>query len=36
VVVRQSGRFIVGAVRVRDRSAAMQVVEQVLARTGKL
>jgi hypothetical protein len=35
VVVRQSGRSVAGAVRVKDRAAAMQVVEQVLARAGK-
>jgi hypothetical protein len=35
VVVRQSGRFIAGAVRVKDRRAAKQVVEQVLARAGR-
>jgi hypothetical protein len=35
VVVQQSGRFLAGAVRVKDRAAARQLVEQVLARTGK-
>jgi hypothetical protein len=35
VVVRQSGRFIAGAVRVKDRAAAKQIVEQVLARAGR-
>ena len=34
VVVQQSGRFLAGVVRVRDRAAAKQVVEQVLARAG--
>jgi len=35
VVVQQSGRFLVGAVRVKDRAAAKQLVEQVLVRTGR-
>lgn len=35
VIVQQSGRFLAGAVRVKDRAAAKQVVEQVLARAGK-
>jgi len=35
VVVRQSGRFLAGAVRVKDMPAAKQLVDQVLARTGK-
>jgi len=35
VVVQQSGRFLAGAVRVKDRAAAKQLVEQVLARAGK-
>jgi hypothetical protein len=35
VVIRQSGRFIAGAVRVKDRAAAKQIVDQVLARTGR-
>jgi hypothetical protein len=35
VVVQQSGRFVAGAVRIRDRLAAKQLVEQVLARAGK-
>jgi hypothetical protein len=35
VVVQQSGRFLAGAVRVKDRPAAKQLVEQVLARAGR-
>ena len=35
VVVRQAGRFLAGAVRVKDMPAAKQLVGQVLARTGK-
>ncbi len=35
VVVQQSGRFLAGAVRIKDRAAAKQLVEQVLARAGK-
>jgi hypothetical protein len=34
-VVQQSGRFLAGAVKVKDRTAAKQLAEQVLARTGK-
>jgi len=35
VVVQQSGRFLAGAVRIKDRPAAKQLVEQVLARAGR-
>ena len=35
VVVQQSGRFLAGVARVEDRTAAKQLVEQVLARTGR-
>jgi len=35
VVVQQAGRSLAGAVRIRDRAAAKQLVEQVLARTDK-
>ncbi len=35
VIVQQSGRFLAGAVRIKDRPAAKQLVEQVLALTGR-
>jgi Family of unknown function (DUF6599) len=35
VIVQQTGRFLAGAVRVKDRPAAKQLVEQVLARAVK-
>jgi len=35
VVVQQAGRFLAGAVRVKDRAAAKQLVGQVLERAGK-
>ncbi len=35
VVVQQSGRFLAGAVRIKDRPAAKQLVEQVLALAGR-
>jgi hypothetical protein len=35
VIVQQTGRFLAGAVRVKDRPAAKQLVEQVLARAIK-
>jgi len=35
VVVQQSGRYLAGAVRVKDRAAAKQLVGQVLARAGR-
>ena len=35
VIVQQTGRFLAGVVRVKDRSAAKQLVEQVLARAVK-
>jgi hypothetical protein len=35
VVVQQAGRFLAGAVRIKDRPAATQLVEQVLARAVK-
>ena len=35
VVVQQTGRFLAGAVRVKDRGAAKQLIENVLVRAGK-
>jgi hypothetical protein len=35
VVVQQTGRFLFGAVRVKDRGAAKQLIENVLVRAGK-
>ena len=35
VVVQQTGRFLAGAVRIKDRPAAKQLIEQVLVRMGK-
>jgi Family of unknown function (DUF6599) len=35
VIVQQAGRFLAGAVRVKDRPAAKQLVEQLLARAVK-